>query len=41
MATKVIYVGPAATPVTVEVPEPEAPKKKPAAKKKAAPKKKK
>jgi hypothetical protein len=40
MATKVIYVGPAATPVTVEVPEPEAPKKK-AAKKKAEPKKKK
>jgi|TARA_R110000824_G_scaffold100184_1_gene238195 hypothetical protein len=40
MATKTIYVGPAATPVTVEVPEPEAPKKK-AAKKKAEPKKKK
>lgn len=40
MAKKIIYVGPAATPVEVEVPEPEAPKK-PAAKKKAAPKKKK
>ena len=40
MATKVIYVGPGATPVTIEVPEPEEPKK-PAAKKKAASKKKK
>ena len=39
MATKVIYVGPGATPVNVEVPEPEAPKKP--AKKKAEPKKKK
>ena len=41
MAKKIIYVGPGATPVTIEIPDPEAPKKKPAAKKKAAPKKKK
>ena len=40
MAKKIIYVGPGATPVEVEVAEPEAPKKKPA-KKKAASKKKK
>lgn len=39
MAKKIIYVGPGAVPVEVDVPEPEAPKKKPAAKKKAAPKK--
>ena len=38
MAEKIIYVGPGATPVTIQIPDEP---KKPAAKKKAEPKKKK